>query len=164
MLDDNNGIDLSDDREVASLRTLVFSFADHLIYHFFLPLRASTGKTPQPTPTYHIAVQQVQTQEEQQRMQEFVGTPERLGALRGLCLTRDRHRCVITRAFNQDELAQRLRQSPQSPAIDDDGNVLNPRDGYSHLEVAHILPFGLTKAEEGGELICGLFLFLHGSH
>ncbi|KAK3687440.1 hypothetical protein B0T22DRAFT_527268 [Podospora appendiculata] len=110
------------------------------------------AKPLSPTPTYHIEVQQVQTQEEQQRMQEFVGTPERMGALRGLCLTRDRHRCVITRAFNKDELAQRLRQSPQSPARDDDGNVLNPRDGYSHLEVAHILPFGLTKAEEGGEL------------
>ncbi|KAK0703046.1 hypothetical protein B0T26DRAFT_744173 [Lasiosphaeria miniovina] len=135
--------------KVASLRTLVFSFADHLIYYFFLPLRASTGKTPQPTPTYHIAGQQVQTQEEQQRMQEFVGTPKRLGALRGLCLTRDRHRCVITCAFDQDELAQRLRQSP---ARDDDGNVLNPRDGYSHLEVAQILPFGLTKVEGGGEL------------
>jgi hypothetical protein len=35
MLDDS--IDLSDDREVTSLRELVFSFADHLIYHFFLP-------------------------------------------------------------------------------------------------------------------------------
>lgn len=35
MLDDNDG--LSDDYEVTSLRNLVFSFADHLIYHFFLP-------------------------------------------------------------------------------------------------------------------------------
>lgn len=150
MLDDNNdGINLSDNHQVASLRTLVFEFANHLIYHFFLPLRASTGKTPRLIPTYHIAVQQVQTLEEQQRMQEFVGTPERLGALRSLCLTRDRHRCIITRAFDQDELAQRLRQSP---ARDDDGNVLHPRDGYSHLEVAYILPFGLTKAEGGSEL------------
>ena len=91
-------------------------------------------------------------------MQDFVGTPERLGALRGFCLTRDRHRCVITRAFDHDELAKRLRQPP---AKDDDGNVLNPRDDYSHLEVAHILPFSLTKVEGGGELVCGLFcLFL----
>ncbi|KAK0655296.1 hypothetical protein B0T16DRAFT_317501 [Cercophora newfieldiana] len=150
MLDDNAGTDLSDDSEVASLRTLVFSFADHLIYHFFLPLRAATVKTPQPTPTYHVAVEQVQTQEEQQRMQDFTGTPERLGALRGLCLTRDRHRCVITRAFDHDELVKRLRQPL---AKDDDGNVLNPeRDDYSHLEVAHILPFSLTKVEGGGEL------------
>jgi hypothetical protein len=95
-------------------------------------------------------------------MQEFVGTPERLGALRGFCLTRDRHRCVITRAFDDDDLKRQLRQSP-TPR-DDDGNVLNPSDGYSHLEVAHILPFSLTKAEGGGELVCGLFLFLHGTH
>ncbi|KAK1754137.1 hypothetical protein QBC47DRAFT_302787, partial [Echria macrotheca] len=39
MLDDNDSINLSDDSEVASLRTLVFSFADYLIYHFFLPRR-----------------------------------------------------------------------------------------------------------------------------
>ncbi|KAK3337681.1 hypothetical protein B0T19DRAFT_413287 [Cercophora scortea] len=123
MLDDNNGsIDLSDD-----LRTPVFSFADHLIDHFFLPCMSASLDRP------------------------LMGqTPERLGALRDLCLTRDRHRCVITRAFDQDELAHRLRH--QSPARDDDGNVLNPRDGYSHLEVAHIFPFGLTKAEEGGGL------------
>ncbi|KAK0655416.1 hypothetical protein B0T16DRAFT_396876 [Cercophora newfieldiana] len=148
MLDDSDGIDLDDN--LASFRELVFSFADHLIYHFFLPLRASTGKTPQPTPTYHIAVQQVQTHEEQQRMQDFVGTPERLGALRGLCLTRDRHRCVITRAFDHDELEKRLRQ----PFVkDDDGNVLYPeRNDYSHLKLAHILPFSLTKVEGGGEL------------
>jgi len=36
MLDNNDGINLSDDSEVASFRTLVFSFADHLIYYFFL--------------------------------------------------------------------------------------------------------------------------------
>jgi len=85
-------------------------------------------------------------------MQDFVGTPERLGALRGLCLTRDRHRCTITRVFDQEELAKRLRQPP--PARDDDENVLEPRDGYGHLEVAHILPFGLMKAEGSGELVC----------
>ncbi|KAH6624130.1 hypothetical protein B0J18DRAFT_444384 [Chaetomium sp. MPI-SDFR-AT-0129] len=149
MLDDDDGINLNDDTEVASLRTLLFSFSDHLIDHFFLPLRAATVKTPQPTPTYHSAVGQVQTQEDQQRMQDLVGTPERLAALRGFCLTRDRHRCVITRAFDHEELTKRLRQPS---AKDDDGNVLNPRDDYSHLEVAHILPFSLTKVEACGEL------------
>lgn len=89
-------------------------------------------------------------------MQEFMGTPERLGNLRGLCLSRDRHRCVITRAFDNNELERRLRQAP---ARDDDGNVLNPYDDYSHLEVAHIVPFGLTKAEGLGELACGPLLF-----
>jgi hypothetical protein len=90
-------------------------------------------------------------------MQDFVGTPERLGALRGFCLTRDRHRCVITRAFDQEELEKRLRQPP--PAKDDDGNILDPLHEYNYLEVAHILPFSLTKVEGEGELVCGLFFF-----
>jgi hypothetical protein len=102
-------------------------------------------------------------------MQEFVGTPERLRTLRGLCITRDRHRCVITRAFDDEALEHRLKAAerfsqPPAPPQDDDGNVLNPSDGYSHLEVAHILPFSLTQAEGGGELVCGLSLFLHGTH
>lgn len=99
-------------------------------------------------------------------MQEFMGAPERLGDLRGICLARDRHRCVITRAFDQAELNQQLRanrlsQSP-APPRDDDGNELHPPDGYSFLEVAHIIPFSLTKVT-GGELVCGLLL-LHGTH
>jgi len=116
-------------------------------------VRASTCKTPQPTPTYHAAVRQVQTEEEQQRMQEFVGTPERLGALRGHCLVRDRHRCVVTRAFDYEEAEER---SGQPTPTDDDGNVLHPDDSYGHLEVAHILPFSLTKVEEGSVLVCYL--------
>ena len=37
MLDSNDGIDLLDSDTIAGLRELVFSFADYLIYHFFLP-------------------------------------------------------------------------------------------------------------------------------
>ncbi|KAK0651265.1 hypothetical protein B0T16DRAFT_453752 [Cercophora newfieldiana] len=126
--DDNDGIDLGDDSEVASLRTPVFAFADHLIYHFFLPL------------------QQVHSRDEQQRIQDFVGTPERLGALRGFCLTRDRHRCVITHTFDLNELLKRMHQQPS--AQDDDGNVLDQRYDYDKLEVAHILPFSLNQVDE----------------
>jgi len=39
MLDDSDGIDLDD--QLASFRESVFSFADHLIYHFFLPCMIS---------------------------------------------------------------------------------------------------------------------------
>lgn len=35
VVDDN--IDLTDDSEVAKFRELLFGFADHLIYYFFLP-------------------------------------------------------------------------------------------------------------------------------
>lgn len=86
-------------------------------------------------------------------MQDFVGTPERLSALRGFCLIRDHHRCVITRAFDRQQLRERLREPP---AKDDKGNLLNTSDNYNHLEVAHIIPFALTK-DEGGESVCTPF-------
>ncbi|KAK0705604.1 hypothetical protein B0H67DRAFT_604372 [Lasiosphaeris hirsuta] len=119
MLDES--VDLSDDSVVADFREPLFGFADFLVNNFFLPLRAATNKTPQPSPVYHAAVQQAQAQEEQQRIQDFVGTPERLSALRGTCLARDRHRCVITHAFNTMEAKER---------------------------VAHIIPHALTKEED----------------
>ncbi len=71
-----------------------------------------------------------------------MGTPERLSVLRGTCLTRDRHRCVITRTFDSKEMSVRLRQPP---AKDDDGNLLDISDQYGDLDVAHILPHTLTK-------------------
>jgi hypothetical protein len=119
-------------------------------------VRAATNKTPQPSPVYHAAVQQAQAQEEQQRIQDFVGTPERLSALRGTCLVRDRHRCVITHAFDTMEAKERWKQLP---AKDDDGNLLGGNDTYGYLEVAHIIPHALTK-EEDGELVCCPFSFI----
>ncbi|KAH8754637.1 hypothetical protein F5883DRAFT_573340 [Diaporthe sp. PMI_573] len=144
---DNDNVDLSDESVVADFRSPLFGFAEFLMTNFFLPLRASTNRTPQPSPVYHAAVQQAQTQEDQQRIEHFVGTPERLSALRGSCLTRDRHRCVITHTFDIAEAMPRLRQPP---ATDDDGNPLD-MSNIGGLEVAHILPHALTK-EENGEL------------
>ncbi|KAK0654984.1 hypothetical protein B0T16DRAFT_450731 [Cercophora newfieldiana] len=46
----DNGNELDDDRELAAYREPLFGFADHLINHFFLPLRAATGKTRSPPP------------------------------------------------------------------------------------------------------------------
>ncbi|KAK3384077.1 hypothetical protein B0T24DRAFT_72720 [Lasiosphaeria ovina] len=145
MLDDNDGIDLSDDRVVADFGSLLFGFADYLITNFFLPLRAATNKTPQPSPVYHAAVLQAQTQEEQQRVQDFMGTPERLSVLRRNCLIRDRHRCIITRTFDDAEIGARWKQ--QQPPRDDDGNLFDSDDRFEDLEVAHILPHALTKSE-----------------
>jgi hypothetical protein len=85
-------------------------------------------------------------------MEDFVGTPERLAALRGYCLTRDRHRCVITRAFDRQQLKERRKRPP---ANDDDGNQLTSTDNYNILEVVHIVPFALTK-EDGSELVSPL--------
>jgi hypothetical protein len=109
-----------------------------------LTVRAAANKTPQPSPVYHAAVQQAQTQEEQQRIQDYLGTPERLKTLWAECLRGDRHRCVITRAFNVTEAKDRL---DQDSAKDDDGYPLDASNQYANLEAAHIIPFGLVKGE-----------------
>lgn len=84
LLNDDAAIDFSND-ETAMLNGLV-GFADHLIDNFFLPLKASTKKTPQPSPVYHSAIQSVRA-----GGQTFSETSARLSTLQGNCLTRDRH-------------------------------------------------------------------------
>lgn len=80
-----------------------------------------------------------------------MGTPGRLSELRRDCLIRDRHRCVITRRFDQAEAVRRFKESGDD-AKDDDENLLD--DGpYDLLEVAHIIPHALTKIEAGSELV-----------
>ncbi|KAK5660689.1 hypothetical protein OQA88_12053 [Cercophora sp. LCS_1] len=113
----------------------------------FLPLRASAHKTPQPSPAHREALQQVLFQEEQRRIDDFIGTPERLSALRESCLIRDRHRCVVTHAFDQTEAKIRFK-GQDGQALDDDGNPLVVGENYDFLEVAHIIPYALTKAED----------------
>ncbi|KID77229.1 uncharacterized protein G6M90_00g099530 [Metarhizium brunneum] len=120
-------------------------FADYLIDNFFLPLKASTRRTPQPSPAFHSA-----TQSTQAGGQTFIGTMARLKTLRGDCLQRDRHRCVISRNFDQNEAVKRWNTS-RADAVDDDGHALH--DGVIEpLEVAHILPHSLVKANVDLEL------------
>ncbi|KAL8380599.1 hypothetical protein RB595_005055 [Gaeumannomyces hyphopodioides] len=111
----------------------VDAFAEYLMDNFFLPLKAVSSKTPQPT---SIASSDLP--------QAVVGTPERLSTLRGTCLVRDRHRCVISRKFDITEGRKRYEAAPGN-AKDDDGHLIRPRD-FQTLEVAHILPHSLTKA------------------
>ncbi|KAK0737808.1 glycoside hydrolase superfamily [Schizothecium vesticola] len=75
-------------------------------------------------------------------------TPREPRTLRAACLARDRHRCVVTRAFDYQQLKRRYREPP---ARDDDGNILDGRDQFAHLAVVHILPymFALTREENG---------------
>jgi len=129
MLDES--VDLSNQSVVTDFREPLFGFADFLVNSFFLsssyvyisqptsgPLltgwlavRAATNKRPQTFPVYHAAVQQAQAHE-QQRIQDFVGIPEGLSTLRGACIARDRHRCVITYAFDTMETKERWKQLP----------------------------------------------------
>lgn len=112
-------------------------------------MKASTKKTPQPSPALHSAVLEAQGRGGQQ----YVGTGPRLSILRRDCLIRDRHRCVISRRFDHAEAWER-RNTPGG-ARDDEGNLLeNDPDDPEFLEVAHILPHSLTTADQDGELVC----------
>ncbi|KAF2963341.1 hypothetical protein GQX73_g10224 [Xylaria multiplex] len=137
-----------DDGDPETLRSSVFAFADYLMDQFFLPLKASTKKTPQPSPVFHSAVERVQG-----GPQTFAGTPDRLSALRGACLVRDRHRCIISHSFDSSEAQARMDKAGETNALDDDGHLLyqDPiRPGP--LEVAHIIPHSLMKLDANSEL------------
>ncbi|KAL2179716.1 uncharacterized protein P884DRAFT_267403 [Thermothelomyces heterothallicus CBS 202.75] len=125
-----------------------FSFADYLFYNFFLPLKASARKTPQPSPASHSVIQRLQEERD-----DSVGTPHIISALRAICLIRDRHRCVVTRRFDSSEALSRFA-SAGDDARDDDGTLLNEEQpgSFEPLEVAHILPHSLTKLGRGKEL------------
>jgi len=110
-------------------------------------VKASTKKTPQPSPAYHSAIQRAQG------AQGFVGTPDRISALRGACLVRDRHRCVVSRRFDLKEAINRTERDGED-ARDDDGVLLIEDENLMNtLEVAHILPHSLTKANPGAPLV-----------
>ncbi|KAI1181774.1 hypothetical protein F5B17DRAFT_240543 [Nemania serpens] len=101
-------------------------------------LKASTKKTPQPSPAYHSAVERVQG----------IGTPDRLSQLRGACLVHDRHRCVVTRYFDHKEADRRMVQNSDD-ARDNNGTLLLENTVINELEVAYILPHSLMKADVG---------------
>ncbi|KAI5917332.1 hypothetical protein F4810DRAFT_696845 [Camillea tinctor] len=147
-IDDN-----SEDIDYPEIRPKFFDFGDYLFNNFFLPVKASTKQTPQPSPALHSAVQEAQGQGGQQH----VGTTYRLSALRGECLIRDRHRCVISRRFDKDEAMKRYKTA--GTALDDDGNlVANDPLQPVYLELGHILPHSLTKTNRSSKLVC-VFLF-----
>lgn len=172
---DDGDIDLGNEQVETDLRSALFAFSDYLLDNFFLPctsitclfifsfsltiftfwadfipllVKASTKKTPQPSPAYHSAIQRAQG-----AGQGFVGTPEHISALRGACLVRDRHRCVISRRFDFDEALKRI-ESYGDDARDDDGVLLSEdTNPMNALEVAHILPHSLTKADPSAPLV-----------
>ncbi|RWA12170.1 hypothetical protein EKO27_g2922 [Xylaria grammica] len=120
-----------------AIRSKFFDFGDYLFNNFFLPVKACTRMTPQPSQAPHFAVQEAQSQDE-----------VRLLALQRDCLIRDRHRCVISRRFDCAKAMER-RNAPNG-AQDDEGNLLeNDPDDPEFLEVAHILPHLLTRVHRG---------------
>ncbi|KEZ42415.1 Uncharacterized protein SAPIO_CDS5603 [Scedosporium apiospermum] len=128
-MDHEDDVDFGSGQLEEPLGSALYRFADHLFDHFFLPLRASTKKTPQPSPAYHSAIQQAQGG----GVQDFVGTPGRLSELRGDCLIRGRNRCVISRRFDVTEATRRIRRN-RDDAADDDGNKLGDESHFEDLE------------------------------
>jgi len=59
-------------------------------------------------------------------------------------LTRDRHRCIITRCFDRREA--NARNVRDQDAKDDDGEPLIPP--WAYLEVAHIIPHSLVALDK----------------
>lgn len=116
-----------------------------------LIVKSSTKKTLQPSPASHSAAQRAQGGEGQ----NFLGTPERLSTLRGACLIRDHHRCIITRRFDDTEALRRMDDASRHGTVakDDDGNSLEEEEVFDTLEVAHILPHSLTRVNANKELV-----------
>ncbi len=146
---EGGAVDFSDEDQTETMRSHLVGFAEHLVNNFFMPLRALAVRTPQLTPHYRSATLRSSSR-------DFVGTPDRLSALRGDCLIRDRHRCVISRAFDMSEAFERQNRGQM---LDDDGDPIDD-DNMSYLEVAHILPHSLVRVgSETQELVCIFLLF-----
>ncbi|KAL8337065.1 hypothetical protein RB601_008526 [Gaeumannomyces tritici] len=136
-------VDFNNPEVKARLYESVDAFAEYLMDNFFVPLKSASNKTPQPSPITHSAVQRAQGSAA--LPQSVAGTPDRISALRGTCLVRDRHRCVISRKFDTNEGQRRYRTAQAGIVRDDDGLPIGAHD-FRHLEVAHILPHSLVKA------------------
>jgi hypothetical protein len=141
-----------------ALKESLVAFAKYLVVNFFLPckfqsyacgpahlpslVKASAGKTPQPTP----ALSRSTTSE------VAIGTPKRVSNLRKSCLIRDRYRCVVTRRFDAQEAQNRYKRDGQDVKDDDGKSLLPERDTMAYLEVAHIIPHSLKSLTgEGGD-------------
>ncbi|OAA62763.1 hypothetical protein SPI_04303 [Niveomyces insectorum RCEF 264] len=131
----------SDSIDVAPLAAKVIDFTDYLIANFFLPLKASSAKTPQPTPA-NLSVPSLSSEK------ILPGSAARVATLRRDCLIRDKHRCVITRMFDEGEAVERIKMHGNS-AADDEGGAFG---GVASLQVAHILPHSLMSLEGDSEI------------
>jgi HNH endonuclease len=77
-------------------------------------------------------------------------TESRLNGLREKCLTRDHHRCVITRAFDLSEARARTKRDGAGAKDDDKHFLYEDTKGSEVLQVAHIIPHSLMSS--GGQL------------
>ncbi|EPE07106.1 hypothetical protein F503_07757 [Ophiostoma piceae UAMH 11346] len=126
--------------DIDDARPRLVDFAQFLNNNFFGPLKASAVRTPQPTPA-SLSVPVLAPD------QILPGSRSRIANLRRDCLIRDKHRCVISRSFDENEASRRETTSGES-AADDDGVLfvdMPESDTFELLQVAHILPHSLMS-------------------
>ncbi|OAA67310.1 hypothetical protein SPI_01886 [Niveomyces insectorum RCEF 264] len=137
------GVDMAADLasiNIDNARSGLVDFAQFLNTNFFGPLKVSALKTPQPTPAT-LSVPQLAPE------QILPGSRSRVANLRRDCLIRDRHRCVISRNFDEEEVIRRTKLHGENAADDDGVRFVDmpETDEFEPLQVAHILPHSLMN-------------------
>lgn len=113
-----------------------------------LIVKGLSAKTPQPSPDRSPRLEHDED--------IIVGTSDRLSSLRGRCLLRDQHRCIISRQFDREVAIKRFKTCG-SDATDDNGLPLINQD-MEYLEVAHIIPHSLVSSTASSGILVR-FLF-----
>ncbi|KAL6247174.1 hypothetical protein RBB50_005517 [Rhinocladiella similis] len=134
-------IHLWSSRESDDFQDILAAFSEFLVNNFFLPLKASGRRTPQPTPT-SLSLSDMSD--------GVTGTPTRLSCLRKQCLIRDRYRCVISRKL--DDTEAKARWAKYGPDSKDEDGLLLKDEIPGFLQVAHILPHSLTSSSKNSQL------------
>ncbi|QSS61016.1 hypothetical protein I7I51_05823 [Histoplasma capsulatum] len=123
-----NGFSSWDQNQKQNANGAIESFAEYIVENFLLPhnlVRASSVKTPQPTPRSLSSIQ----------ASTPTGTTQCVSILRQSCLVLDHHRCVVSRKFDKSEASKRWKQNGED-CKDDDGNPLKNEssDRFQYLE------------------------------
>ncbi|WEW60682.1 hypothetical protein PRK78_006169 [Emydomyces testavorans] len=119
-------------------------FADLLLNNFFVPLKPTGAKNPQPSSGNLSTIRSIQGPH------DFIGTPERVANLCSLCLERDHHRCVLSQSFDYREAVRRISEDLEE-ALDDEGVRLKGQSIVT-LQVAHIIPHSLMQLDTSSGL------------
>jgi hypothetical protein len=100
--------------------------------------------TPQPTPAT-LSVPDLALD------QTLPGPRSRIANLCRDCLIQDRHRCVSSRNFDENEMVLRTKTHGDNAADDDGVRFVDMReaDVFELLQIAHILPHALMST--GGD-------------
>lgn len=115
-------------------------------------VRAQGNKIPRPNPEMTPSAPP----------DAMAASTARLDRLRYLALRRDRHRRVVSRAFDVNEANRRdfyVEKDSLGAAIDDEGTALDPDQAFDVLEVAHIIPHSLMSSSNGSMLLVRLHSF-----